>query len=135
VLCRGLKLLVVPMLLESEVLLLRLLESRLLVPRLLESRLLVPRLLERARLLVRVFRKVREDGGDRDEGGLETTAYKSPDAGWRWWREGECGEMPRTLPPAASGGVTAALEYEREELTVLAGDNAEAGGSVGENVE
>ena len=27
------------------------------------------------------------------------------------------------------------LEYEREELTVLAGDSAEAGGSVGEKVE
>ena len=26
-----------------------------------------------------------------------------------WWREGECGEMPTTLPPPASGGVTAAL--------------------------
>ena len=27
------------------------------------------------------------------------------------------------------------LEQEREELTVLAGDNTEVGGSVGENVE
>ena len=27
------------------------------------------------------------------------------------------------------------LEQEREELTVLAGDNMEVGGSVGENVE
>jgi len=60
---------------------------------------------------VRVLRKVREEGGGREEeAGRETTAYKSPEAGWRWWREGECGEMPRTLPPPPSGGVTAALE-------------------------
>jgi len=90
---------------------------------------------ERARLLVRVFRKVREEGGGRDEAGRETTAYKSPEAGCRWWRDGECGEMPRTLPPTPSGGVKAALEYDRVELTVLAGDKAEAGGSVGEKVE
>ena len=38
---------------------------------------------ERARLLVRVFRKVREEGGGRDEAGRETTAYKSPEAGCR----------------------------------------------------
>ena len=38
---------------------------------------------------MRVFRKVREDGGGRDEGGLETTAYKSPDAGWRCEKNGE----------------------------------------------
>lgn len=89
-----------------------------------------------ARLLVSVFLNVREEGGGLDvEAGRETTAYKSPEAGWRWWREGECGEMPTTLPPPASGGVTAALEQEREELTVLAGDNTEVGGSVGENVE
>jgi len=46
----------------------------------------VPRLLDRARLLVRVFRKVREEGGGREEEefGLETTAYKSPEAGCRW---------------------------------------------------
>ena len=45
----------------------------------------VPRLLDRARLLVRVFRKVREEGGGREEEefGLETTAYKSPEAGCR----------------------------------------------------
>ena len=70
---------------------------------------------------------VREEGGGLDvEAGRDTTAYKSPEAGWRWgskvwdvwdffyilltwWREGECGEMPTTLPPPASGGVTAAL--------------------------
>jgi len=59
---------------------------------------------------VRVFLKVREEGGGR-EVGLETTAYKSPEAGCRWWSEGECGEIPRMLPPPfPSGGVTAALE-------------------------
>ena len=50
-------------------------------PKLLER---VPRLLESARLLVRVFLKVREEGGGREEeAGLETTAYKSPEAGCR----------------------------------------------------
>ena len=38
--------------------------------------------------------------------------YKNLIVGCTWWREGECGEMPRTLPPPLfpSGGVTAALE-------------------------